>query len=159
PPKPGDTRTPEQLAEAYEKHVEDMKTTLEHHRAQLTLFESGLAKVRRVLANVPTYMILDDHEVTDDWNLNLMWYDRVYGTSLGTMTIRNALVAYALFQDWGNDPLKYETLGVRRQLLDRISGLFPAGEPKGPNVTAANDIDALFGFNLRGVVDPVDGSV
>ena len=37
-----------------------------------------------------------------------MWYDRVYATSLGVTTARNALASYALFQDWGNDPIKYE---------------------------------------------------
>ena len=52
-------------------------------------------------------------------------------TSLGVMTIRNALVSYALFQDWGNDPLKYESVGAHRQLLDTIEGLFPAGKPEG----------------------------
>ena len=60
------------------------------------------------MANIPTYMIFDDHDFTDDWNLNPMWYDRVYHTSLGVTAARNALVSYALFQDWGNDPLKYE---------------------------------------------------
>ena len=50
---------------------------LEEHRKLLRDFERGLAKVRRVLANIPTYMIFDDHDVTDDWNLNPLWYDRV----------------------------------------------------------------------------------
>ena len=49
-------------------------------------------------------MIFDDHEVTDDWNLSPLWRDRVMTTSLGVTIVRNALLAYALFQDWGNDP-------------------------------------------------------
>jgi hypothetical protein len=153
-----DTRTPEQKAKEYEEHVKKVKESLQGHRERLTLFESGLAKVRRVLANIPTYMIFDDHDVTDDWNLNPMWYDRVYTTSLGVTTVRNALIAYALFQDWGNDPLKYEKDDYKL-LLANIEKLFPADKPDGPNVTAANDIDAQFGFNLRGVTDEVDGSV
>ena len=40
--------------------------------------------VRRILANVPTYMICDDHEITDDWNLTQEWRNRVLGTNLGT---------------------------------------------------------------------------
>jgi hypothetical protein len=158
PSPPDDTRTPEQLAEAYEKHVQDRKAAFTQDRTQLTVFESGLAKVGRVLANIPTYMIFDDHDVTDDWNLNRTWYDRVFHTSLGVMTVRNALVSYALFQDWGNDPLKYESVGVHRQLLDTIEGLFPAGETRGPNATAGDEIDALLGFNLFGTVND-DGSV
>src|SRR5262249_56736614 len=54
---------------------------------------------------------------------------------------------------------KGEAGGGRRGGGEGIGGLVPAGGPKGRNVTAANDIDALLGFNLRGVVDPVDGSV
>ena len=63
-----------------------------------------LAKVRRLLANVPTYMSPDDHEVTDDWNFRQEWRDRVYTTLLGRAVIRNGIVAYALCQGWGSDP-------------------------------------------------------
>jgi hypothetical protein len=83
---------------------------LDSHRKLLRDFERGLAKVRRVLANIPTYMMFDDHDVTDDWNLNPLWLDRVLTTPLGVTIIRNAFITYALFQDWGNDPLKYEKL-------------------------------------------------
>jgi hypothetical protein len=140
---------------------EDDKTVpkrLEGHRKQLRDFERGLAKVRRVLANIPTYMMFDDHDVTDDWNLNPLWLDRVLTTPLGVTIIRNAFVTYALFQDWGNDPLKYENpLDDKNKLLDRIAALFPPGVQEGPNVTAANDIDALVGLNLRPAAD-IDGS-
>ena len=103
-------------------------------------------------------MIFDDHDFTDDWNLNPMWYDRVYATSLGVTTARNALVSYALFQDWGNDPLKYEKQDDYRNMLAAIVDLFPEGQ-KGPNLTAANDLDRLFGFAERGVTDPLTGKV
>ncbi len=155
-PRRNDKRTPEKKEADYKEHVAERRKGLQDDRDRLTRFESGLAKVRRVLANIPTYMMFDDHDVTDDWNLNPMWYDRVYVTSLGTTMVRNALVSYALFQDWGNDPLKYETDDYKR-LLQRIEQLF-APETPGPNVTAANDIDTLLGFQLRGVPD-VDGSV
>ena len=36
----------------------------------------ALPAARRVLANVPTYMIFDDHDVTDDWNLTREWRER-----------------------------------------------------------------------------------
>lgn len=125
--------------EHFNKHLTDLRIALQKERAGLTLFHDGLAKVRRALANIPTYMIFDDHDFTDDWNLNPMWYDRVYDTSLGGTTARNALVSYALFQDWGNDPIKYEKQDDYKKLLATIADLFPEGQ-QGPNQTAANDL-------------------
>ena len=131
---------------------------LEGHRNLLRDFERGLAKVRRVLANIPTYMIFDDHDTTDDWNLNPLWYDRVMTTPLGVNVVRNALVGYALFQDWGNDPLAYEApLHVKRKLLGGIARLFPTGAAQGPDMDAADEIDELLGLGLRPHPD-IDGS-
>jgi hypothetical protein len=81
----------------------------------LAEFKATLAKVRRLLANTPTLMIFDDHEITDDWNLNLAWEKRVYDpappasrpTALGRAIIRNGLAAYAVFQAWGNTPQQF----------------------------------------------------
>lgn len=67
-------------------------------------FISTLHKVRRLLANTPTYMIFDDHDVTDDWNLSLQWFGEVHKTALGARIVANALFAFWLFQAWGNDP-------------------------------------------------------
>lgn len=144
--------------EHFAKHLEKFKKGLAKDREIHQLFESGLAKVRRVLANIPTYMIFDDHDFTDDWNLNPTWYDRVYSTSLGVTTARNALASYALFQDWGNDPLRYEKQDDYKKLLATISNLFPDGE-FGPNMDAANELDRVFGFREHGVTDPVTGRV
>ena len=78
---------------------------------KLKILKQTLAKVRRVLANVSTLMIFDDHDVTDDWNLNPSWRDRVYTSPLGKAIVRNALMAYALFQDWGNRADRYNREG------------------------------------------------
>src|SRR4029078_4567224 len=43
----------------------------------------NLPRVQRALANVSTYMILDDHDVTDDFFLNPIWRRRVLGRRLG----------------------------------------------------------------------------
>jgi hypothetical protein len=78
-------------------------------------FHSGLSAVRRLLANVPTLTIFDDHEITDDWNLNLKWMKDVYGlgtanqATLGTAIVRNGLAAYAVFQAWGNTPEQFDS--------------------------------------------------
>lgn len=41
-------------------------------------FVEGLSSVRRLLAHIPTAMIFDDHDVTDDWNLNRAWEALAY---------------------------------------------------------------------------------
>jgi hypothetical protein len=72
---------------------------------QLAQFRDGLGSVRRALANIPLYTIFDDHEVSDDWNLNQAWCLRVLGQPLGRHVIQNALLAYAVFQGWGIHPI------------------------------------------------------
>ena len=63
--------------------------------------------MRCVLANIPTYMVFDDHEVTDDWNLNEPWRTKVGKSALGTRVLANGLAAYLAFQAWGNEPEKF----------------------------------------------------
>lgn len=87
---------------------DDITEQAEH----VNVFRSTLHKVRRALANIPTYMICDDHEVTDDWNLSREFCDRVYGTALGTRIIRNGVAAYALCQHWGNAPEQFEVIST-----------------------------------------------
>src|SRR4029077_2596655 len=108
--------------------------------------------------NIPTYMILDDHEITDDWYLNPIWRDRVLTSPLGKTVIRNGLVAYALFQGWGNDPVNFES-GERKQLLDQAAKVFPPNATDGPDETAGGEIDKLLGLDqnagLTGANPPV----
>jgi hypothetical protein len=80
-------------------------------------FVHTLWKVRRALANIPTYMIFDDHDVSDDWNLNQAWCLRVLGRSLGRRVVQNALLAYAVFQAWGNTPEQFENGQSGEKLL------------------------------------------
>ncbi|HKR33536.1 MAG TPA: hypothetical protein VJT10_01790 [Steroidobacteraceae bacterium] len=140
----------------FAKKLEERLTDLRKERRRLTLFHDGLAKVRRVLANIPTYMMFDDHDFTDDWNLNPLWYDRVYTTDLGVTAARNALASYVVFQDWGNDPIRYEKQDDYKELLRRITELFPTTEP-GPFADAAKRLDTLFGFKEPVQSDPVTG--
>ncbi|MGW9629659.1 hypothetical protein ACWGST_03085 [Agromyces sp. NPDC055520] len=83
------------------------------HR-ELDHFTRTLRNARRLLANVPTYMMFDDHDVTDDWNLDLDWMTSVYSASLGRRIVANALMAYWLCQGYGNDPDAFgDDAGVR----------------------------------------------
>ncbi|WP_422416733.1 alkaline phosphatase D family protein [Pseudomonas sp. GZD-222] len=67
-------------------------------------FVDGLSGVARVLAHVPSLMIFDDHDITDDWNLSAQWEATAYGHPFSKRIIGNALLAYLLCQGWGNDP-------------------------------------------------------
>lgn len=67
-----------------------------------------LKNIRRLLANIPTYMICDDHEITDDWNINKKWYQSVCRSKAGNQVVANGLVAYWAFQAWGNDPAAFD---------------------------------------------------
>jgi len=104
-------------------------------------FAQTLPAVRRVLANLPTYMIFDDHEVSDDWNLNRRWQDAVVTNPLGRRLVANALAAYWAFQGWGNDPD-----GTSPRLIETIAGRLRARCDTGP---AADRFDVRL-LNRRG---------
>jgi hypothetical protein len=83
----------------------------------LQRFIYTLWKVRRAFANIPVYTIFDDHDVSDDWNLNRAWCLRVLGRPLGRRVVQNALLAYTIFQAWGNTPAQFEVGQPGEQLL------------------------------------------
>jgi hypothetical protein len=70
-------------------------------------FTKAVAAARRVLANHATYMVADDHEITDDWNLDADW-ERSTRNATAHRVIANGLGAYWAFQAWGNDPDAFE---------------------------------------------------
>jgi hypothetical protein len=84
-------------------------------------YHDAIPWVRRLLANVPTYMIFDDHDVTDDWNLTPGWTFRASLHPLSRRVICNALAAFAVFQSWGNDPTPTTEGPSWPDLLDRVS--------------------------------------
>jgi len=128
--------------------------------AAVAWFGAGVAAVRRVLANVPTYMICDDHDVTDDWFMNRLWCRRVLdlggnklgGDTLGRRIVRNALIAYAVFQGWGNTPEQFDTT-VSSTLGGQLLTLLAAGKEMTDDLTtpapggvAAGGVSALVGM-------------
>jgi hypothetical protein len=76
-------------------------------------FKKSIHKVRKLFANISTYMIFDDHEVTDDWFLDDIWRKKIegdhekVGKKAGKRVIANALAAYWAFQGWGNSPEQF----------------------------------------------------
>lgn len=83
---------------------------IEVERLALRRWREGLAALRVVLANTPTYFALDDHEVTDDWNIDGSWSRTATPEGSCREAVRdhflvpNALTAYFAFQGWGNEP-------------------------------------------------------
>ncbi|MFB2968443.1 PhoD-like phosphatase [Aerosakkonema sp. BLCC-F183] len=81
-------------------------------------FARDLWKIRRSLANIPTYMICDDHDISDDWYLNREWCNRVLSKPLGRRTLQNGLLTYAIFQAWGNTPENFQNGQSGEKLLE-----------------------------------------
>jgi hypothetical protein len=105
---------------------------------ELARAQAALPAVRRVLANMPTYMIFDDHDVTDDWNLTARWRDRVHASPAGRRIVANALAAYWAFQGWGNDP---------GQFGQEFTGTICGHLTEGGEGSAARFDDVLWGFD------------
>lgn len=97
------------------------------HRALAGFQVASPTSARRALANVPNYMIWDDHEVTDDWPMTRSMRDAVTRSPLGSWVVANGMAACWFFQLWGNgagqsagflDPLR-EYLEAGRNLPPR----------------------------------------
>jgi hypothetical protein len=127
--------------------------------AAVRAFALTVPKVARALANCATYMIFDDHEVTDDWYISAQWRTRVLTAPLGRAVVRNGLLAYSLFQATGNDPAAWgaPAAGAQpspgHQLLDKAATLLADGAA--PTTAHENDVDALLGLTSPTAVPAV----
>jgi hypothetical protein len=107
---------------------------------------ASLAGVRRVLANTPTYMNFDDHDVTDDWNLTEAWRERVWRSPCGRRIVSNALAAFWAFQGWGNDPDSFDDA-----FKDTVTGYL-----RGADDVGDDDFDStLWSFDRWSFTAPV----
>lgn len=102
-------------------------------RTRIETFKMTVAKVARALANSATYMVFDDHEITDDWYISSPWRTRVVASPMGRSVLRNGLMAYAVFQAPGNDPDRW-----------RPGAFDPASGKLNPEVTLHDEIVALL---------------
>jgi hypothetical protein len=107
-------------------------TRFDNECSRLATSRSALPAVRRAMANIPTYMIFDDHEVTDDWFLNHGWCKRVLEKRLGRRVITNALTAYAICQAWGNTPERFLQGQPGRKLLEAVAHLKERSDEEAP---------------------------
>jgi PhoD-like phosphatase len=58
--------------------------------------------IRWLLATVPSTMIFDDHEVSDDWNISQAWVQEMRALSWWDERITSAFMAYWIYQHLGN---------------------------------------------------------
>ena len=58
--------------------------------------------IRWLLSTVPSAMIFDDHDVSDDWNISQSWVDEKRSLPWWDERITGAFMAYWLYQHLGN---------------------------------------------------------
>ena len=111
------------------------------HREGIDLFKKSLKSFQRLLANTPTYMLIDDHDVTDDWNIHGEWFSNIWDGTLnsdsfdGARVLSNAYLAGLIFQMSGNGRLD-------RDLLKELTGLYK----KYISSSSYEDFDAMALF-------------
>ncbi len=57
--------------------------------------------IRQLLAHIPTLMIFDDHEITNNWNLFSGWRANALRQGQEQVLV-DGMVAYWIYQGWGN---------------------------------------------------------
>lgn len=84
----------------------------------------GQADIRWLMATVPSAMILDDHEVRDNWNVSATWRREVTALPEWREQITGAGMAYWLYQHAGNlSPAALREEGIWRALTASPAGV------------------------------------
>jgi hypothetical protein len=130
-----------------ERHL--LETRFHDQQEALITFQESLSRVRRLLANMPTYMIFDDHDITDDWNITANWKKNVRNAPLGRHVVANGLTAYWAFQGWGNDPDHFDF-----DYIETISSNYQTLKNGKVNTTYEKWLDTIWNFNSWHFVAP-----
>jgi hypothetical protein len=109
--------------------------------------------IKRLLANVPSYMIFDDHDITDDWNCDAFWRGRVEKSISGKRVTANGLAAYLYFQAWGNDPDLFSDNKLFTIVGNHLSDLV-ASDGKANQQTVTQFENSLWSFSGWAFVAP-----
>ncbi|MGF1754723.1 alkaline phosphatase family protein [Vibrio makurazakiensis] len=104
-------------------------------KEHIDAFVAGLPQVQRLMAHIPTYMIFDDHDVTDDWNLTVGWEQAANQNPFASQVIGNGLYAYWLCQGWGNEPENFSS-----EFLDHARSIFETKPDNNGTQTLAIDL-------------------
>lgn len=112
---------------------EEQANRFRDEKAALDGFVKTLPQAARAMAHSINYMMFDDHDVTDDWNLSAAWELTAYQHPFSKRIVGNALWGYLIFQGWGNQPT------VLQPLIDESNALL-----KQPLVEQADAQDELI---------------
>ncbi len=128
---------PTPFVERYDKQLERIEE-----------FASELDKVQRLMAHIPVAMMFDDHDITDDWNLSADWEETAFTEPFSRRIIGNALVAYLIFQGWGNAPEQ-----IPKQFIEQAQTTLetPGGETHEILIT---DLIAFRGWQYQWNTNP-----
>jgi phosphodiesterase/alkaline phosphatase D-like protein len=89
--------------------------TFENFASMYTFAWTMDEQVRQIFAALPTYMILDDHEITNNFNISPTWRARALRKGKEHLLV-DGLVAYWIYQGWGNlyqrDPSQHPLLRI-----------------------------------------------
>ncbi len=97
----------------------------------------GTKSLKCLMANIPSYMHFDDHEVTDDFFINDDWKTRAKNSNVGVIVLSNALLAYFVFQAHGNKPAAFNSTH-----FDNIQNLVKTNFSSNKRITAKTAIFA-----------------
>ena len=130
--------------EDYEGEMDELENKYWTERLIVEGFLNNAWRVRRLMANVPTYMIFDDHDVTDDWNLD-EGNNRAFRTNIFSRHVQvNALSAYWLCQGWGNTPDQFPP-AFRKQVQEYLNN-YPENKF---NVLESSFLDRYWGYEIE----------
>lgn len=121
------------------------KSEYEKEKSCVEEFLKAASRARRLMANVPTYMIFDDHEVTDDWNLTEDHYNKLRTIPLSRRVASNALAAYWACQGWGNDPENFPA-GFIQSISDHVLSKHVGDTPQYENAL----LTRYWGYEIDG---------
>lgn len=124
--------------ELWSRYVQEEPGSKDDDTDNLTGFAEGARAARRLLANMPTYMLCDDHEITDDWNLDADWVS-ASNNPMGRRVISNGLAAYWAFQAWGNDPNQFDAAFIS-SVTQHLAEMSASGGRPGPAATRFDDV-------------------
>lgn len=127
-----------------DKHI-DVNAFYKENLRNLEVFSETLPQVRRLFANISTYMMFDDHDVTDDWFLNYQTTKETLDSTLGNYIIRGGLMGIALFQAWGNKPDYFNPKNNNNgsKLINEISKWYKKTIDEAPNYIGSPTINEL----------------
>ena len=87
---------------------------------------------------------VDDHDITDDWNLSARWESTAYNHPFSRRIVGNALLAYMLCQGWGNRPDAFSGLLDAANALTNTTDQQDRLEPAAQDALTAAEANAVI---------------